>query len=78
MSEAKLTRLRTLLVGVSVKLPTETGQSRAALAQSDPELTKRELLAQVQRRGDVNKDRRDIVNSLVPEQLYKSPLPNYT
>ena len=75
MCEAKLTGLRTLPVGgVSVKLPTETGHSKAALAQSDPELTKRELLAQVQRRGDVNKDRRDIVNSLVPELCYKSPL----
>ena len=74
MSEAKLTGLRILPVGVSVTLPTENGHSRAALAQSDPELTKRELLAQVQRRGDVNKDRRDIVNSLVPELCYKSPL----
>ena len=67
-----------LAVGVSVKVPTQPGHTRAALAQSDPELTKRELLAQVQGRGDVNKDRRDIVNSLVPELCYKSPLPNYT
>ena len=74
--EAKVAGLMTVAVGSKCQSDhLDWTLSWEALAQSDPELTKRELLAQDQgeRRGDVNKDRRDIVNSLVPEQFTNPP-----